>query len=86
MRRAICVLIALSSVGAFAQKETVVQEPDRVVGRQKTTIDFGAVAIEANRVAPADSYVIGKPKSIFLRTFKVRGNFAPELQKSVDSL
>lgn len=86
MRRAICVLVALSSVGAFAQKETVVQEPDRVIPLKKQSIHFGEVEVGGVYARPANSYILGKPKPGFSNLIKVRGDFAPELQKSADQL
>ena len=76
---------------AWAQdnsKDTVkvIQEEDRTVFRKKTVIDFTDVAVEGELTKPEGSYVLHRKKSDFQSLIKVRENFDPELQKSVDNL
>lgn len=73
---------------AFAQnnKVTVVQEADKTVFRKKTVIDFTDVAVEGELTKPEGSYAISKKKTTFKTLIKVRSDFNPELQKSVDNL
>jgi len=72
---------------AFAQgKVNVVQEADKTVYRKKTVIDFTDVAVEGELTKPEGSYAISKKKTSFKSLIKVRDNFVPELQKSVDNL
>jgi hypothetical protein len=81
--------IALVAVGvsapAFAE-EKVIQEQDRVVYRKKTAVDFTEMAVEGELTKPEGSYVLNRKKANFKNLIKVRDNFVPELQKSVDSL
>ncbi|MCY1014256.1 hypothetical protein [Pyxidicoccus sp. MSG2] len=64
----------------------VIQEEDRTVFRKKTVIDFTDVAVEGELTKPEGSYVLHRKKSDFQSLIKVRENFDPELQKSVDNL
>lgn len=64
----------------------VIQEEDRTVYKKKTVIDFTDVAVEGELTKPEGSYVLNRKKTDFQSLIKVRENFAPELQKSVDNL
>jgi len=64
----------------------VIQEEDRTVFRKKTVIDFTDVAVEGELTKPEGSYVLHRKKTDFQSLIKVRDNFDPELQKSVDNL
>ncbi len=70
------------------QQDTVkvIQEEDRTVYRKKTVIDFTDVAVEGELTKPEGSYVLNRKKTDFQSLIKVRENFVPELQKSVDNL
>lgn len=87
MKRVFAGLVALSliSSGAFAQ-EQVIREADKTVFRKKTTIDFTDVAIDGELTKPEGSYSVSKKKTTFKTLIKVRDNFNPELQKSVENL
>lgn len=76
--------VALSST-AFAQ-DKVTREADKTVFRKKTTIDFTDVAIDGELTKPEGSYSVSKKKTTFKTLIKVRDNFNPELQKSVENL
>jgi hypothetical protein len=78
-------LFAVVSAPAFAQTK-VIQEADRTVFRKKTVIDFTDVAVEGELTKPEGSYVLNRKKTRFNTLIKVRDNFVPELQKSVDNL
>ena len=88
MKLASAIVLALSlAAPAFAQgKVTVVQEADKTVFRKKTVIDFTDVAVEGDLTKPEGSYTVSKKKTSFKSLIKVRDNFVPELQKSVDNL
>jgi hypothetical protein len=64
----------------------VIQEEDRVVVRKKTTVDFTDMAVEGELTKPEGSYVLNRKKTDFQSLIRVRDNFNPELQKSVDNL
>lgn len=83
MAAAAVVAVGLSAP-AMAQK--VIREADRTIYKKKTVIDFGEASIEGDLTKPEGSYVLNRPKSGFPSRIKLRGNFNPELQKSVDAL
>ena len=87
MKRFISIFAVLSlvSTAAFAE-DTVVREADKTVFRKKTTIDFTDVAIDGELTKPEGSYSVSKKKTTFKTLIKVRDNFNPELQKSVENL
>ena len=68
------------------ERVTVVQEEDKVVFRKKTMVDFTDAAIEGELTKPEGSYVLNRKKTHFRSLIKVRDDFNPELQKSVDNL
>ena len=78
--------LVLFATSAWAQTEKVVQQPDRTVVRLKTSVDFTDLAIEAEVARPAGSYVPARRQTDFKCMIQVRGDFVPELQKSVDRL
>jgi hypothetical protein len=87
MKRFTCTtLLLFVANSAGAQTPITIQEPDRVVARKKTTVDFSAVAVDASIARPADSYVPVRRQVIFQNLIQIRGDFLPELQKSVDAL
>jgi len=93
MRRlaAAVAVVALWAGPAFAEESQqpqvkVIQEEDRVVVRKKTNIDFTDMAVEGELTKPEGSYVLNRKKTDFQSLIKVRDNFNPELQKSVDNL
>ncbi|MBE2250906.1 MAG: hypothetical protein IAE78_15320 [Myxococcus sp.] len=87
MQRFLVVMAVVMTVAApsFAQ-DKVIREADRVVTRKKTVIDFTDVAVEGELTKPEGSYSVSKKKTTFRTLIKVRDNFNPELQKSVDNL
>lgn len=87
MKRFVMAFAVVVAVAApsFAQ-DKVIREADRVVTRKKTVIDFTDVAVEGELTKPEGSYSVSKKKTTFRTLIKVRDNFNPELQKSVDNL
>lgn len=63
-----------------------IQEEDRTVYKKKTVIDFTDVAVEGELTKPEGSYVLHRKRADFQSLIKVRDDFNPELQKSVDNL
>ena len=78
-------LSVTASTGALAE-DKVSREADKTVFRKKTTIDFTDVAIDGELTKPEGSYSVSKKKTTFKTLIKVRDNFNPELQKSVENL
>ena len=64
----------------------VVQEPDKVVVRKRTIIDFNDVTVEGELTRPEGSYLLNRNRSRFESVVKLREDFNPELQKSADNL
>jgi hypothetical protein len=64
----------------------VVQEPDRVVVRKRTVIDFNDVTVEGELARPEGSYLLDRTRTRFRSLIRLRDNFDPELQKSADNL
>ncbi len=72
---------------AFAQEDDkVVREPDKTVYKKKTVIDFNDVTLEGDLTKPEGSYILNRRATKFGSLIKLRDNFNPELQKSVDNL
>jgi hypothetical protein len=87
MKRVFAGIAILSLVSASAlADDKVVREADKTVFRKKTTIDFTDVAIDGELTKPEGSYSVSKKKTTFKTLIKVRDNFNPELQKSVENL
>ena len=78
--------LALVIASPAIAQDKVVQEADKVVVRKKTVIDFTDVSVEGELTKPEGSYVLNKKQAQFKSLIKVRDNFQPELQKSVDNL
>jgi len=83
------VLVALLSLSAVAEEKPgvkVIQEPDKVVVRKRTVIDFNDVTVEGELTKPEGSYVLNRNRTRFQSLIRLRDNFNPELQKSADNL
>ncbi len=82
----ISLILMVMTAGAALAEDKVVKEADKTVFRKKTVIDFTDVAVEGELARSEGSYAISKKKTTFKTLIKVRDNFNPELQKSVDNL
>lgn len=79
--------VAAVSRPALAQDDDkVVHEADRTVYKKKTVIDFNDVTLEGDLTKPEGSYILNRRATKFGSLIKLRDNFNPELQKSVDNL
>jgi len=78
------VLLAVASPALAEEK--IIYEPDKTIVRKKTAVDFTDVAVEGELTKPEGSYVLDRNKTRFQSLVKIRDNFVPELQKSVDKL
>lgn len=84
---AVMVVAALSLSGtAFAGESKTIQEADKTVYKKKTVIDFNDVTLEGELTKPEGSYLLNRKKTKFGNLIKLRNDFLPELQKSVDNL
>lgn len=77
-------LLVSASVPAMAQN--VVREADKTVYKKRTTIDFSDVNLEGTLTKPEGQYGLSRSKTKFNSLIKLRTNFSPELQKSVEQL
>lgn len=82
---AVAAIVLSLAVPAFAQ-DTVVEESDKVVYNKKTVIDFSDVNIEGELTKPEGSYIKNRKKTRFRNLIELRGNFRPELKRSVSAL
>ena len=86
MRRlAVLIAVAALATSALAQ-DTYVQESDKTVFSKKTVIDFSDVNIEGELTKPEGSYVKNRKKTRFRNLIEMRGDFRPELARSVNKL
>ena len=83
---AVVVLSSLFSAGAAWGEDKIVKEDDKTVYKKKTVVDFNDVTLEGNLTKPEGSYLVDKKKAHFSSLIQLRGDFVPELQKSVDNL
>ncbi len=82
-------LAGFLSLAAGAEEKPrvkVVQEPDKVVVRKRTVIDFNDVTVEGELTRPEGSYVLDRTRTHFNSLIRLRDDFNPELQKSADNL
>ena len=88
LRRVVLValLLSLSAVAEEKPGVKVIQEPDKVVVRKRTVIDFNDVTVEGELTKPEGSYLMNRNKTRFQSLIRLRDNFNPELQKSADNL
>jgi hypothetical protein len=86
MRRlAVLAIVAAFAAPAVAQ-DSYVQEGDKTVYSKKTVIDFSDVNIEGELTKPEGSYVKNRKKTRFRNLIEMRGDFRPELSRSVSKL
>lgn len=83
---AAALLLLCCSTSAWSQTDRTIQEPDRTIVRKDTPLDFSVVEIEGGTTKPVATYIPVRRPASFDNLIKVRGSFAPELQKSVDRL
>ena len=86
-RIATAMLVALAASGAEKPAAVkVVQQPDKVIVRKRTVVDFGDVTVEGELIKPEGSYVLNRNKTRFGPLIQLRDNFYAELRKSADNL
>jgi hypothetical protein len=86
-RVAIAMLVALGASAAEKPAMVkVVQQPDKVIVRKRTVVDFGDVTVEGELIKPEGSYVLNRNKTRFGPLIQLRDDFDAELRKSADNL
>lgn len=88
MMRAVAAAVAVAAALSWTARaeDKVVREKDRTVYRKRSVVDFNDVSVEGELTKPQGSYVLDRQKAGFPSRIKLRANFQPELQKSVDNL
>jgi hypothetical protein len=88
MKRSLAALVvAVTLLGTSnSLAAEVIQEADKTVYKKKTVIDFNDVTLEGELTKPEGSYLLNRKKTRFGSLIKLRNDFLPELQKSVDNL
>jgi hypothetical protein len=89
--RALAVAFLLAAVAAPAAEPPakgvkVVQEPDKVIVRKRTVVDFGDVTVEGELLKPEGSYLLHRNKTRFKPLIELRNDFDAELRRSADNL
>jgi len=64
----------------------VVQEPDKIVVRKRTVVDFGDVTVQGELLKPEGSYLLHRNKTRFEPLVQLRQDFDAELVRSADNL
>ncbi len=82
----LCVGMSGFALGINAQDSEVIQEDDRVEYKKKTVIDFSDVNVEGELTKPEGSYIQNRKRTRFRNLIELRGNFRPELQRSVNAI
>jgi len=86
MRIAALAMLAFLAMSARAEAGDVVRGSDKVVYKQRTSIDFSDVSIDGELTKPEGQYGLSRTKTKFNSLIKLRQHFNPELQKSVEQL
>ena len=80
-------LAAVPAVAAESPKGVkVIQEPDKVIVRKRTVVDFGDVTVEGELLKPEGSYLLHRNKTRFQPLIELRNDFDAELRRSADNL
>ena len=77
------ITFALFSIPAELQAQ---EAEDRVEYEKKTVLDFSDVNIQGELKKPEGSYIKNRSKTRFRNLIELRGNFRPELSRSVSKL
>lgn len=86
MKMLTAIAVALALAAPSLAEDAVVEESDKVVYNKKTVIDFSDVNIEGELTKPEGSYIKNRKKTRFRNLIELRGNFRPELKRSVSAL
>ena len=87
-------LLLLSAASALAEEpasqgetasEPQAEPTTEVVYEQKTVLDFSDVTLEGELARPEGSYLLNRKKARFGSLVELRGDFVPELTKSLDN-
>ena len=86
----LAIAFALFSAFAAAADEAkaprVVRQPDKVIVRKRTVVDFGDVTVQGELVKPEGSYLLNRNKTRFQPLIQLRDDFDVELRKSAGNV
>jgi hypothetical protein len=89
MRRTLVAALLLFSAAALAEDKPgvrIVREPDRIVVRKRTVVDFNDVTVQGELIKPEGSYVLERGKTRFGPLIRLRDRFDDELKETVDEI
>jgi hypothetical protein len=86
MRRLFAIAILIAFPTTVNAQDNAVVEADKTIYNKKTVIDFSDVNIEGELTKPEGSYIKNRKKTRFRNLIELRGNFRPELARSVSKL
>jgi hypothetical protein len=81
--------LLFASAAAWADQATavrVIREPDRIVVRKRTVVDFNDVTVQGELTKPEGSYVLERGKTRFAPLIRLRDSFARELRDTADEI
>jgi hypothetical protein len=77
---------AFAATADEAKGPKVVRQPDKVIVRKRTVVDFGDVTVQGELVKPEGSYLLNRNKTRFQPLIQLRDDFDAELRKSAGNL
>jgi hypothetical protein len=90
MRRMVFAALVLCSAAARAEDPKpgvrVIREPDRIVVRKRTVVDFNDVTVQGELTKPEGSYVLERGKTRFPPLVRLRDRFDRELKETADEV
>lgn len=79
-------LVGASAAPAFAQDEGGDDADRKVIYKQKTEIDFEGLDVAGELVKPNSALVLDRKKASFNPLIKLRADFNPEMEQSIDEI
>jgi len=87
MKKKILIAVITVVIGFIFVMSAFAQEGEtRTTYKKRTVVDFSDVTIEGELTKPQGSYISTRRSSRFNKLIKIRENFIPEMDISVDNL
>ena len=87
MKKKILIAVVTVVIGLIFVMSAFAQEGEvRTTYKKRTVVDFSDVTIEGELTKPQGSYISTRRSSRFNKLIKIRENFIPEMDISVDNL
>lgn len=91
--RFIPLALALATIGSYAapaladdSDEIDAESGRKIQYKSKTEIDFEGLDVEGEMVKPSSALVLDRKKAAFNPLIKMRENFNPEMEESIDEV